>query len=143
MFQMMRMGQRYGNWPPTTTPAEVQSFKWINENLPEDAIFFTNWFTGDFIRSYCQREFIITSYLRANIRSTQKDNNLDIPVPKTASEIIEYVEKNKEKGNYYIFKSKFGPSFDFDRNPAFKQIAIFNLQTGIKEQVMISSLVSF
>lgn len=122
---MLLTGLRYGDWPPSPTEAEFKAFDWINKNIPKDAIFFANWFTGDFIRCQCERSFIITSYLRDNVRYTAKANNLAIPVPLSISDILDYVNKHKESGNYYVLKSKYGPFFPFESDSSFKLIALF------------------
>lgn len=124
-FHIIQNSKSFGNWPPTTTKEEVKAFKWINENLPQDAVIITNWFTGDFVRSYCKRNFIISQYLRSNIRGPQEKFDLEIPVLKNAEEIIEYAKNHKEDGNYYVLRSQYGPAFGLDRYKEFKQVAVF------------------
>jgi len=117
----------YGNWPPTSTAAEDKALGWICDKLPEGAFVLCNWFNADFVRTHTvQANKPMNSIfagnaqadgqcsgVRDNIRNAKAAHNLDIPTMTSIEQAADYARKNP--GNYYIMKTRWGPSFAYDR----------------------------
>ncbi|MCX7045341.1 MAG: hypothetical protein NTX50_07665 [Candidatus Sumerlaeota bacterium] len=122
-FHALAFVAPYGNWPPTTTKAEVKALKWICDNLPSDAIIFCNWFDADFVRSYTAHAgkpmYSIfagaanadgsCAGIRSNIRFAKKMHDLEIPGMTSLGDILKYIRG--KPGNYYIMNTKWGRHF--------------------------------
>ena len=121
----------YGSWIPQTTPGEEQALRWIIPNLPERAVFFSEWYHADFIRTYTAEAGrpipSVLSRIRPDVLNGVQSTSppLEMPSIRTEQAALDYIAMRRETEpdlNFYVYRSFYGPGYPSDTSAHFTLI---------------------